>query len=295
MACGTPTTTTTWVCALRNARQVCPLNPSTTKLKCSLHAYSCDCTACIRIVNTGQITSSLARLKTRTPSRATSAPPTPGKPDISLRKLSLLKCPGLASARSPSRAAHTSFSGKDFKTISCDEEYTNVNISKIPTLKPSFKKDGVVTAANASTLNDGASAMLLMSRAKAAALGLKPLAVIRGYADAEQAPVDFSTTPSLALPKAYSRAGLTQANVDLFEINEAFAAVALANMQILGISHSQINISGGAVALGHPIGSSGCRIIVTLIHNLIRTNKAIGAAGICNGGGGASAVVVERL
>ena len=204
----------------------------------------------------------------------------------------------LKHARTPPRAlarSHVRFSGKDFKTISCDEEYTNVNISKIPTLKPSFKKDGVVTAANASTLNDGASAILLMSRAKAAALGLKPLAVIRGYADAEQAPVDFSTAPALALPKAYARAGLTQANVDLFEINEAFAAVALANMQILGISHSQINISGGAVALGHPIGSSGCRIIVTLIHNLIRTNKAIGAAGICNGGGGASALVVERL
>ena len=137
------------------------------------------------------------------------------------------------------------FSGKDVKTITIDEEFTNVNIGKIPSLKPSFKKDGVVTAANASTLNDGASAMLLMSRAKAASLGLKPLALIRSYADAEQAPVDFSTSPSLALPKAYARAGISQSNVDLFEINEAFSAVALANMQILGISHAQINISGG--------------------------------------------------
>ena len=187
------------------------------------------------------------------------------------------------------------FSGKDVKTITIDEEFTNVNIGKIPSLKPSFKKDGVVTAANASTLNDGASAMLLMSRAKAASLGLKPLALIRSYADAEQAPVDFSTSPSLALPKAYARAGISQSNVDLFEINEAFSAVALANMQILGISHAQINISGGAVALGHPIGSSGCRILVTLVHNLIRTNKAIGAAGICNGGGGASSMIIERM
>jgi acetyl-CoA C-acetyltransferase len=169
-----------------------------------------------------------------------------------------------------------------------------VNISKIPTLKPSFKKDGVVTAANASTLNDGASAVLLMSRAKAAALGLKPLAVIMSYADAEQAPIDFSTAPALALPKAYARAGITQNNVDLFEINEAFSCVALANMHILGISHNQINISGGAVALGHPIGSSGCRILVTLVHNLIRTNKNIGAAGICNGGGGASSMILQR-
>ena len=152
-----------------------------------------------------------------------------------------------------------------------------------------------MTAANASTLNDGASAMLLMSRAKAASLGLKPLALIRSYADAEQAPIDFSTSPALALPKAYARAGISQANVDLFEINEAFSAVALANMQILGISHQQINISGGAVALGHPIGSSGCRIMVTLLHNLIRTNKAIGAAAICNGGGGASAMILERV
>jgi acetyl-CoA C-acetyltransferase len=184
---------------------------------------------------------------------------------------------------------------KGDKVISVDEEFTNVNLDRIPTLKPAFKKDGTVTAANASTINDGASALVLMAEEKAAELGLKPLARIRGFADAAREPVDFTTAPALALPKVFRAAGVERSDVDLFEINEAFSVVCLANMKLLDIAHSDINVNGGGVSLGHPIGSSGSRIVATLIHLLHRTDKTIGAAGICNGGGGAGAIVVERI
>lgn len=179
--------------------------------------------------------------------------------------------------------------------VSEDEEYKNVKLEKIPSLRPAFTKDGTVTAANASTINDGAGAVVLMSEAKATALRLQPLAVIRGYADAAQEPRWFTTTPAKALPKALERAGLSLNQLDFVEINEAFSVVALANMKLLGLADSRVNVHGGAVALGHPLGCSGVRILVTLLH-ILRQNKAtFGAVTICNGGGGASAMVVERL
>ncbi len=175
-----------------------------------------------------------------------------------------------------------------------DEEYTNVNLDKIPTLNPVFTKEGTVTAANASTINDGAAALVLMSEDKAIELGFKPLAFIKGYADAEQEPKWFTTSPAKALPKALAKAGITQNEVDFFEFNEAFSVVGLANAQILGINTDKINVNGGAVSLGHPLGCSGARIIVTLLNVLNQNNAKIGAAAICNGGGGASAIVIER-
>ena len=175
-----------------------------------------------------------------------------------------------------------------------DEEYRNVNFDKIPGLKPAFSKDGTVTAANASTLNDGASAVVLVSKEKADELGLKPLARIRGFADAAQDPMWFTTAPSLAIPKALKLAGVNQKDVDYYEINEAFSAVALANNIKLGIDPEKVNVNGGAVALGHPLGASGARIVTTLINVLKQNNGDIGVAGICNGGGGASAIVIER-
>jgi acetyl-CoA C-acetyltransferase len=176
-----------------------------------------------------------------------------------------------------------------------DEEYKQVNFEKVPQLKPVFDKAGTVTAANASTLNDGASALVLMSREKAEKLGLKPLAKILSYADAEQAPEWFTTSPSKAIPTAVAKAGLKMTDIDYFEINEAFAVVSLANNKLMNLDTSKVNVNGGAVALGHPLGSSGSRIIVTLLHVLKQNNARYGAAGICNGGGGASAIVVERI
>lgn len=176
-----------------------------------------------------------------------------------------------------------------------DEEYTNVKLDKIPTLNPVFTKDGTVTAANASTINDGAAALVLMSEEKAIAMGLKPLAYIKSYADAAQEPKWFTTSPAKALPKALDKAGLTVADVDYFEFNEAFAVVGLANAKILGLDNDKVNVNGGAVSLGHPLGCSGARIIVTLINVLEQNNAKVGAAAICNGGGGASAIVIERI
>jgi acetyl-CoA C-acetyltransferase len=176
-----------------------------------------------------------------------------------------------------------------------DEDPYTVNFDKMPGLKPVFKKDGTVTAANASALNDGAAALVLMSAEKASALGLKPLARILGYADAQQAPEWFTTAPSKAIPLALSRAGKTLDEVDFFEINEAFSVVSLANNKELGLSENLVNINGGAVAMGHPLGASGARIVVTLISVLNQNNGKIGVAGICNGGGGASALVIENL
>jgi acetyl-CoA C-acetyltransferase len=179
--------------------------------------------------------------------------------------------------------------------VSKDEEFTNVNLEKIPSLHPVFTKEGTITAANASTINDGAAALILMSEEKALALGLKPLAYIRGYADAAQEPKWFTTSPALAVPKALKRAGLTLDDVDYFELNEAFAVVGLTNSKILKLHDSKVNVNGGAVSLGHPLGCSGARIIVTLL-NVLEQNKAkIGVAAICNGGGGASAIVIERI
>jgi acetyl-CoA C-acetyltransferase len=176
-----------------------------------------------------------------------------------------------------------------------DEEYKNVNFEKIPTLKPVFQKDGTVTAANASTMNDGAAALILMSREKAEKLGLKPLAVIRGYADAEQAPEWFTTTPSKALPRAVKKAGLKMEDIDYFEVNEAFSVVGIVNIREMNLNPERVNVNGGAVSLGHPLGCSGARIMVTLIHILNQNKARYGAAGICNGGGGASAMVIERI
>jgi len=175
-----------------------------------------------------------------------------------------------------------------------DEEYSNVKLDKIPSLAPVFSKEGTVTAANASTINDGAAALVLMSEEKAQSLGLKPLAFIRSYADAAQEPKWFTTAPAKALPKALEKAGLNISDVDFFEFNEAFAVVGLANAKILDIDNDKINVNGGAVSLGHPLGCSGARIIVTLISVLNQNNAKIGAAAICNGGGGASAIVIER-
>ncbi|HAI85344.1 MAG TPA: acetyl-CoA C-acetyltransferase [Chitinophagaceae bacterium] len=176
-----------------------------------------------------------------------------------------------------------------------DEEPFNVKFDKIPELKPAFSKEGTVTAANASTMNDGAAALVLMSKAKADALGIKPLAIIRSYADAEQAPEWFTTTPSLAVPKAVAKAGLQMTDIDFFELNEAFSIVGIANCQKMNLDSSKVNVNGGAVSLGHPLGCSGARIIVTLTHILHQHNAKFGAAGICNGGGGASAMVIEKV
>jgi acetyl-CoA C-acetyltransferase len=176
-----------------------------------------------------------------------------------------------------------------------DEEYKAVNFDKIPQLKPVFNKDGSVTAANASTMNDGAAALVLMSKEKMEALGLKPLAKIVSYADAEQAPEWFTTTPSLALPKAVAKAGLNMSDLEYVELNEAFSVVGIVNMQKMGLSADKVNVNGGAVSLGHPLGCSGARIIVTLINVLKQNNAKIGGAGICNGGGGASAMVIESV
>lgn len=178
--------------------------------------------------------------------------------------------------------------------VSKDEEFTNVKLEKIPTLSPVFTKYGTVTAANASTINDGAAAVIIMTEEKALLLGLKPLAYISGYADAAQEPKWFTTAPAKALPKALSKAGISQNDVDFFELNEAFAVVGLANSKILGLDNDKVNVNGGAVSLGHPLGCSGVRIIVTLINVLEQNNARYGAAAICNGGGGASAIVIER-
>jgi acetyl-CoA C-acetyltransferase len=180
-------------------------------------------------------------------------------------------------------------------TIDEDEEYQNVMFDKIPSLRPVFDKEGTVTAANASTMNDGASAIILMSKEKAEELGLKPIAKIRGFADAAQDPLWFTTAPALAIPKAIKNAGITEADVDFYEINEAFSAVALANQMELNLSSDKLNINGGAVSLGHPLGASGARIIATLNSVLHQKNAKIGVAGICNGGGGASAIVIEKM
>ncbi|NCP20615.1 MAG: acetyl-CoA C-acyltransferase [Flavobacteriales bacterium CG03_land_8_20_14_0_80_35_15] len=175
-----------------------------------------------------------------------------------------------------------------------DEEFTKVSFDKIKLLKPAFGKDGTITAANASSLSDGAAALILMSEEKALSLGLKPLASIISYADASQAPEWFTTSPSKAIPKALAKANLKIQDVDYFEFNEAFAVVGLANTKILGIDASKVNVNGGAVALGHPLGCSGARIVVTLINVLKQNNGKIGAASICNGGGGAGAILIEN-
>ena len=179
--------------------------------------------------------------------------------------------------------------------VSEDEEFKNVFIEKIPALRPAFTKDGTVTAANASTINDGAGAMILMSEEKAKELGLQPLAYIKSYADAAQEPKWFTTAPAKALPKALAKANITLDDVDYFEFNEAFSVVGLANMKLLGLNDSNVNVNGGAVSLGHPLGCSGVRILITLLSVLEQNNAKIGAAAICNGGGGASAMVIERI
>ncbi len=176
-----------------------------------------------------------------------------------------------------------------------DEEYKNVNFDKIPGLKPVFTKDGTVTAANASTINDGAAAVILMSKEKAKELNITPIAKILGFADAAQDPMWFTTTPSIAIPKAIKAAGIQKQDVGYYEINEAFSAVAIANNMKLGLDPEKVNVNGGAVALGHPLGASGARITITLANVLKQNNATIGVAGICNGGGGASAIVIERL
>ncbi|MCD6068544.1 MAG: acetyl-CoA C-acyltransferase [Bacteroidetes bacterium] len=176
-----------------------------------------------------------------------------------------------------------------------DEEYKQVKFDKIPELRPVFQKDGTVTAANASTLNDGAAALILMSKEKMEKLGLKPMAKIISYADAEQAPEWFTTTPSIALPRAVEKAGLKMSDIEFFEINEAFSVVSCANNKIMNLDPAKVNVNGGAVSLGHPLGASGARIIVTLLHVLKQNNARYGAAAICNGGGGASAIVVENI
>jgi acetyl-CoA C-acetyltransferase len=176
-----------------------------------------------------------------------------------------------------------------------DEEYKNVKMDKIPALRPVFKKDGTVTAANASTLNDGAAALILVSKEKMEELGLKPLAKIVAYADAAQEPEWFTTAPAKALPKALAKANLSSTDIDYFEFNEAFSVVGLANVQKLDLDPAKVNVNGGAVSLGHPLGCSGARIIVTLINVLKQNNGKLGAAAICNGGGGASAIVIENV
>ena len=179
--------------------------------------------------------------------------------------------------------------------FSHDEEYKNVKMEKIPALRPAFTKDGTVTAANASTINDGGAALVLMSAEKAAELEITPIAKIKSYADAAHEPKWFTTAPAKALPKALDRAGITLDDVDYFELNEAFSVVGLANMKILGLDNDKVNVNGGAVSLGHPLGVSGARIVIALTSILKQNDAKIGAAGICNGGGGASAMVIERI
>ena len=183
--------------------------------------------------------------------------------------------------------------GED-KQITEDEEYTNVLLDKIPNLRPAFTKEGTVTAANASTINDGAAAVIVMSEEKAKTLGLTPLASIEGYADAAQEPQWFTTAPAKALPKALAKANVSLDEVELFEFNEAFSVVGLANMQLLELDSTQVNVHGGAVSLGHPLGCSGARIVVTLLNAMKHKNVSLGAAAICNGGGGASAIVFKK-
>ena len=178
--------------------------------------------------------------------------------------------------------------------FSKDEEPFNVKFEKIPGLKPAFIKDGTITAANASTMNDGAAALVLMSQEKAEALGIKPIAILKSYADAEQAPEWFTTAPALAVPKALEKAGISSSDLDCIELNEAFSVVGLANTQLMQLDPAKVNVKGGAVSIGHPLGCSGARIVVTLIHALKDRSGKYGAAGICNGGGGASAVVIEN-
>ncbi|MBO0323931.1 acetyl-CoA C-acyltransferase [Muricauda sp. CAU 1633] len=178
--------------------------------------------------------------------------------------------------------------------VSEDEEYKNVKLEKIPALRPAFTKEGTVTAANASTINDGAAAVVLMSEEKAKELGLEPLAYIKGYADAAHEPEWFTTAPAKALPKALERAGVSLSDVDYFEFNEAFSVVGLANIKLLGLTDTNVNVNGGAVSLGHPLGCSGARITITLLNVLKQNNAKLGAAAICNGGGGASAIILER-
>lgn len=182
----------------------------------------------------------------------------------------------------------------DALIIDKDEEFSNVKMDKIPNLRPAFTKDGTVTAANASTINDGAAALILMSEDKASELGLKPLAYLKGYADAAQEPKWFTTAPAKALPKALHKAGIDISDIDYFEFNEAFAVVGLANIKLLKLSDSNVNVNGGAVSLGHPLGCSGARIVVTLLNVLSQNDAKYGAAAICNGGGGASALIIER-
>lgn len=179
--------------------------------------------------------------------------------------------------------------------VTKDEEYTNVMLDKIPGLRPAFDKEGTVTAANASTLNDGASALILMSKEKMESLGLTPLAKIVAYADASQDSEWFTTAPSLAIPKALKKANLSIADIDYWELNQAFSVVGLANIKELGLNPEKVDVNGGAVSLGHPLGNSGSRIVVTLINVLKQNNGKLGAAGICNGGGGASAIVIENV
>ena len=176
-----------------------------------------------------------------------------------------------------------------------DEEYKNVFLDKIPSLRPAFSKDGTVTAANASTINDGGAALILMSAEKAKELNIKPLAKIRSYADAAHEPKWFTTAPAKALPKALAKANITIEDIDYFELNEAFSVVGLANMKILRLSKEKVNVNGGAVSLGHPLGVSGARIVIALTSILAQNNAKIGAAAICNGGGGASAIVIEKI
>lgn len=208
--------------------------------------------------------------------------------------------------RSQAAAAHGKFKNEivpveikdrkgEISLVENDEEVNAVKFEKIPSLKAVFKKDGTVTAANASSLNDGAAALVLMSKAKAEELGLKPLARILSYADAQQAPEWFTTAPSKAIPRALERAGIKAGEVDYYEINEAFSVVSLANNQILKLDPARVNVNGGAVSLGHPLGASGARIIVTLLNVLQQNGAKIGVAGICNGGGGASAMVIQNL
>ena len=181
------------------------------------------------------------------------------------------------------------------KIFAKDEEPFNVKFEKIPSLKGAFVKDGTVTAANSSTMNDGAAALVLMSKEKADAMGLKAIAKIVGYADAEQAPEWFTTSPSLALPKAVAKAGLKMSDINYFELNEAFSVVGLENMKRMNLNSSNVNVNGGAISLGHPLGASGARILVTLINVLNQNNGKYGAAAICNGGGGASSVILEKM
>jgi acetyl-CoA C-acetyltransferase len=185
--------------------------------------------------------------------------------------------------------------GKQVVTVTEDEDYKKVNFDKVPTLKPTFQKDGTITAANASNLNDGAAAVVLVSGEKLQELGLKPLAKIISFADASQAPEWFTTTPVKAINKALAKAKLTVADMDFAEINEAFSCVPIANERDLGMAHDKVNVWGGAVAMGHPIGCSGARIVVTLNSILHHHNARYGVAGICNGGGGASAIIIERV